>query len=211
MEIHQDATFQLHKWNSNVQELEDHGTMQATDEQTYRKQQLNVSKQESKLLGLMWNKREDTLSIAVSKEEVQSSKREVLGKLAQPYDPLGLIAPLTLEGKQIYRDICKSQRAWDAPLDESLHKRCQKWEEETPSEYTVPGSITSCQEEIKSVVLHAFSDASMTGVGTAVYLVVHQPSGSYQQLVPAKTRLAKKSLTIPRLELVGAHTDQGRG
>ena len=204
-EILQDATFQLHKWNSNVQELEHHETTQPTDEQTYAKQQLNVSKQESKLLGLKWNKREDTLSVVVSKEEVQSSKRGVLGKLARTYDPLGLIAPVTLEGKQIYRDICESQRSWDAPLDESLQKRWQKWEEETPSEYTVPRSITSHQEEIKSVELHAFSDASMTGVGAAVYSVVHQPSGSCQQLVAAKSRLAKKSLTIPRLELVGAH------
>ena len=200
-EILQDTTFQLHKWNSNVQELEDHKTTQATDEQTYAKQQLNVSKQESKLLGLKWNKREGTLSVVLSKEEVQSSKRGALGKLARTYDPLGLIAPVTLEGKQINRDICESQRSWDAPLDESLQKRWQKWEEETPSEYTVPRSITSHQEEIKSVELHAFSDASMTGA--AVYSVVHQPSGSCQQLVAAKSRLAKKSLTIPRLELVG--------
>lgn len=112
---------------------------------------------------------------------------------------------MTLEGKQIYRDICESQRAWDAPLDESLQKRWQKWEEETPSEYTVPRSITSHQEEIESVELHAFSDASMKGVGAAVYSVVQQASGSSQQLVAAKSRLAKKSLTIPRLELVGAH------
>ena len=93
-------------------------------------------------------------------------------------------------------------------MDESLQKRWQKWEEETPSEYTVSRSVTSQQEEIrvkKSVELHAFSDASMTGVGAAIYSVVHQPSGSCQQLVATKSRLAKKSLSIPRLELVGAH------
>ena len=87
----------------------------------------------------------------------------------------------------------------------SLQKRWQKWEEETPNEYTVSRSITSHQEEIESVELHAFSDASMTRVGAAVYSVVHQPSGSCQQLVAAKSRLATKSLTIPRLELVGGH------
>ena len=53
-EILQDATFQLHKWNSNVPEL-DQETTQVTDEQTYAKQQLNFSKQDSKLLGLKWN------------------------------------------------------------------------------------------------------------------------------------------------------------
>ena len=73
-----------------------------------------------------------------------------------------------------------------------------------PSEYTVPRSITNHQEEIESVELHAFSDLSMKGVGAVVYLIVQQASGSSQQLVAAKSRLAKKSLTIPRLELVGA-------
>ena len=81
-EILQDATFQLHKWNSNVQELEDQETTQVADEQIYSNQQLYVSKQESKLLELKWNKREDTLSVVVPKEEVQLTKRGVLGKLA---------------------------------------------------------------------------------------------------------------------------------
>ena len=35
--------------------------------------------------------------------------------------------------------------------------------------------------------------------------MVRQPSGTTQQLVAAKSRLAKKTLTIPRLELVAAH------
>ena len=50
-EILQDATFQLHKWNSNLPELDDQETTQVTDEQTFAKQQLHVSKQDSKLLG----------------------------------------------------------------------------------------------------------------------------------------------------------------
>jgi hypothetical protein len=45
-EILQDATFQLHKWNSNVPELEDKTTAQAEDEQAYAKQQFNVNQQD---------------------------------------------------------------------------------------------------------------------------------------------------------------------
>ena len=52
--------------------------------------------------------------------------------------------------------------------------------------------------------LHSFGDASTHGVGTAVYAVVKQPSGTTQQLVAAKSRLAKRDLSIPRLELVAA-------
>ena len=53
--------------------------------------------------------------------------------------------------------------------------------------------------------IHVFGDASREGMSAAVYTVIHQPSGSCKGLVAAKARLAKKSLTIPRLELVSAY------
>ena len=48
------------------------------------------------------------------------------------------------------------------------------------------------------------------GVSTAAYAVTHQPSGVSQRLVTAKLRLAKKGLTIPRLELVAGHMAANR-
>ena len=45
----------------------------------------------------------------------------------------------------------------------------------------------------------------MDGVDAVVYSVVHQKGGVTTSLVAAKSRLAKKSLTVPRLELVSAH------
>lgn len=42
-------------------------------------------------------------------------------------------------------------------------------------------------------------------MSTAVNAVTHQSSGVSQGLVTAKSRLAKKGLTIPRLELVAGH------
>lgn len=43
------------------------------------------------------------------------------------------------------------------------------------------------------------------GVSVALYAVVQQEHGTTQGLVCAKSRLAKRSLTIPRLELVAGH------
>ena len=42
-------------------------------------------------------------------------------------------------------------------------------------------------------------------MSAAVYAVTYQPTGVSQGLVTAKSRLAKKGLTIPRLELVSGH------
>ena len=59
--------------------------------------------------------------------------------------------------------------------------------------------------EISFVDLHAFGDASQDGVAALVYVVVWQESNNSQGLITAKSRLAKKGLTIPRLELVAGH------
>ena len=66
-------------------------------------------------------------------------------------------------------------------------------------------SIVQHQELITSISLHTFGDASSQGVSTTVYAVTHQLSGVSQGLVTAKSRLAKKELTITRLELVAGH------
>ena len=53
--------FNLHKWNSNVPELESKNSNQS--ELTYAKQVLNQGSNETKILDLGWNKHNDTLSV----------------------------------------------------------------------------------------------------------------------------------------------------
>jgi len=106
------------------------------------------------------------------------TKRGLLRNLATIYDPLGLVSPLTLKGKFIFRDVCISKVAWDAQLPEQIAKECLRLEKILPQEITTPRCITGQQEQIEEMELHAFDDAG------------------------AK---AKQGLTIPRLELVAAH------
>ena len=62
IEIFNQAGFKLHKWHSsNVSTLEEKEVV--TDDQTYAKQQLGVKLNETKFLGLPWNKDEDKLSV----------------------------------------------------------------------------------------------------------------------------------------------------
>ena len=153
---------------------------------------------------MKWDKCNDTLAVIFPEEEGQKTKRGVLSKLAKVYDPLGFVSPLTLVWKQVYRDVCDSKTPWDANLNEKLLQRWEKWERSLLPEETVLRSIVSHQEEVTEIEQHTFGDASIEGVGAAVYAVVRQPSGTSQQLVTAKSRLAKRSLTISRLELVAA-------
>ncbi|XP_022809935.1 uncharacterized protein LOC111346949 [Stylophora pistillata] len=132
------------------------------DEPPFAKQQLGASsaRGECNLLGLNWDKGDDTLHVSLPSQPATLTKRGILANLAKIYDPLGLVSPAIL---------------------------------------------VQYQEPIDNIKLHAFGDASIHSVCAAVYAVVTQASGVTQGLIVAKSHLPKKSLTIPRLELVSGH------
>ena len=115
-------------------------------------------------------------------------------RLAKIYDPLGFVSPAILAGKQIYREASEIKLSRDTPLPEG---------ERNASDYVYfPHILVQYQEPIDNIKFLAFGDASIHGMFAAVYAVVTQASGVTQGLIAAKSCLAKKSLTIPRLELV---------
>ena len=119
VEIFEDGKFTLHKWNSNVRELETDGIVTDLGEQSFAKEQFNAVQGESKLLGLGWNKAEDKLLVNFPSIPAVTTRRGILASLAKVYDPLGLVSPVILEAKQLYRDACVKKLAWDAPLPQS--------------------------------------------------------------------------------------------
>lgn len=205
-EIFQDACFNLHKWHSNVPELDSEQSPKEEGEPTYAKQQLGVPQGTfSSKLGLLWNKEQDSLSITVPPEKATLTKRGILAKLAKIYDPLGLVSPETLCGKLVYRAVCDTKGAWDAHLSRDLAKLWVKWESRLPERFAVPRSLVVHREEIEQIDLHSFGDACSNGVAACVYAVIRQASGTKQGLIAARSRLSKQGLTIPRLELVSGH------
>ena len=205
--VFRDACFTLHKWHSNAPELEaDQSSAEDAEEATYAKQQLGAPRGNmSRILGLPWNKKRDTVSVEVPTEQARLTKRGILAKLAKIYDPLGLISPETLRGKLIYRAVCDSKRAWDAELSRDMTKAWVKWESGLSQSFEVPRSLAVHREEIEGIELHSFGDASANGVAACVYAVVRQAAGTNQGLIAARSRLSKQGLTIPRLELVAGH------
>ena len=76
-----------------------------------------------KVLGLIWNRLNDTLAIPVPDRQqllLAKTKREVLHGVAATYDPLGLFSPITIRGKLLLQALWKAQREWDNQLDD-LH------------------------------------------------------------------------------------------
>ena len=202
----QDAGFELHKWNSNRRQLEDPSVINQADgnNQTYAKQQLGVKPNETKLLGMHWDKNRDVVSVSIPRKK-DDTKRGILRFLASIFDPLGIISPITLCGKILYRESCDLKIGWDKPITNDLLKKWTKWVSQLPEKIEVPRSITTLEETIEEIDLHVFGDASKDGVSAVLYGVTYQPSGVNQMLISSKSRLSKKDLSIPRLELVAAH------
>ena len=62
----------------------------------------------------------------------------------------------------------------------------------------------SIREPIANIDIQPFSDASINGVCSVAYAVIYQPNKISQGLITSKSRLAKRNLTISRLELTVA-------
>ena len=154
-EIFADAKFELHKWHSNERELE---TSCEDYEPSFTKEQLEneAPKGECKLLGLGWDKVDDTLHVCFPALPAEGTKRGILTNLAKVYDPLGIVSPVMHEGKLLYRDTCDQKKAWDAPLPEEIADQWRKWERGLPKAVSVKRSIPLYQEEIDEIQLHAF-------------------------------------------------------
>ena len=223
IKIFDDKTFTLHKWHSNEPSLEDDqikleceqkeaalewnsNQVEPQVQQTFAKTQLSKFNQsQTSLLGLSRDKQADEISVVIPKMATSVTKRELLRNLAKIYDPLGLVSPITVKGKHIYREACKQKVPWDANIPEPLSTEYLQWAKGLPDKVSVARSVAVYRESLDEIELHAFGDASKKGVAAAVYAITKQASGVNVGLVAAKARLAKQDLTIPRLELVSAH------
>ena len=104
----------------------------------------------------------------------------------------------------VFREACDRHLLWDALLPKELKAQWEKFKGNWPGELKFPRSLTIAQEPVQALDLHAFCDSSRKGTAAVVYAVVYQESGMHQGLLAAKARLAKKGLTMPRLELISA-------
>ena len=162
----------------------------------YGKAQLGAEHNETKILGLTWDKTADTLDATFPKLGVDSTKRGILQKFASCYDPVGW--------KIIYREVSQLGTRWDQQLSEAMFQKWNKWNN-LLEKTVVPRVFSQQRKKIEVIDFHGFIDASTIGATAALYAVICQLSGTSQGLEGAKSRLAKKNLTLPRLELVAMH------
>ena len=197
--------FDLVKWVSNHDEvLEDLPASVCL----FNQKDLSIADMSMRTLGLLWLIQEDSFTFNIVQPEGPHTRRSILAYVASIYDPLGLIAPVTLVGKQILQELCRTNQGWDGPLPDSLQRAWLKWCEGLQHLRCVqiPRCIFQSVECMITNELHVFSDASERGYGVAGYLRCLEEHGNIRShLIYGKARVAPlKAITVPRLELVAA-------
>ena len=162
-----------------------------------------------KILGLCWDPKFDLFSYNVRISSKPPSKRGVLSNLAQLFDPLGWISPVVFWAKHFMQSLWKLNIGWDDDLPSEVIDAWRLFVSQLSllENVKIPrGALGYEVNDTKNHQLLGFCDASERGYCAVVYLRCGglQTKGKVH-LMMAKTKVAPiKTLTIPRLELMGA-------
>ncbi|KAF8368761.1 hypothetical protein PRIPAC_86590 [Pristionchus pacificus] len=154
-----------------------------------------------KLLGILWNVKTDQLSIKIpiSEKKEKVSKRSMLSVVATPYDPLGLLNPLTLPPRLTIQSLWRSTLKWDETVDDSIRDSFHEQMRDLENFHLSINRYSNLSES-DEITLVAFSDASKLAMAACVY---NWSSTASPTLLISRTRLApiKSNSTIPKMEL----------
>ena len=168
-----------------------------------------------KALGLIFNSSDDTFQFhlhTIAKQwdtPKKLTKRIMLSRASQFFDPVGYISPLIVPMKIILQDTWIQGLKWDDEIPETIKTRWMTIEKDykEAKPIVIPRHFNK-GKTVKKMTLHGFSDASVRCYAAVIYARIESEDGSIDTcLVTSKARLAPiKALSLPRLELTAAVT-----
>lgn len=98
------------------------------------------------------------------------TKRQVLSATASVYDPLGLIAPITIRARALMQRLTGQKLQWDQKLDALEDKRWRTWLEDVNGlkDHEIDRYIGI--DGAEELTLHIFVDASTQAYAAAAYI-----------------------------------------
>ena len=203
------AGFLLRKWHSSELAVLKHIPPDLKDPQLM--QPIPNPGEYTKTLGIEWNASMDHFRLTVAKlpplEHV--SKRFLVSDVAKTFDILGWFSPAMVKVKILLQQLWELKVDWDDTVPPQIRDSWLQWRAELHllSHKLIPRYYFSKMVDVASLQLHGFCDASEQAYGGVIYLRMTDSDGNVEvSLVCSKTKVAPiKRLTIPRLELCGAH------
>jgi hypothetical protein len=208
-----DASMNMRKWLCSSKHVMDTipTEFQSKSAELIIKEQLpNLEENIPKTLGVCWNPVSDSFNFinvhTLLYDVPTETMRTLASRTAKLYDPLGLVSPVTVLAKSLMQECYKADLKWDSPLPDYILQPWEEWKSQLLclQNFSLPRYVFA--QNIKTVELHAFSDASERACAAVVYIrVVDQTDHVKTTLIASKTKLAPlKLVTIPRLELLAA-------
>ncbi|XP_011858320.1 PREDICTED: uncharacterized protein LOC105555888 [Vollenhovia emeryi] len=146
------------------------------------------------VLGLRWNKAEDTLGFTPSllkpNAMSQVTKRAILSAAQRTFDPIGVASPVFLKPKLLLQKLWTLKLGWDETVPEEIKVDFDKWQQH----------LWWLEK-----TAHSTANASQDAYAAVIFARTEECEGTYVQLIAAKVRVAPvERPTIPRLELLAA-------
>lgn len=159
----------------------------------------------------MWNVTIDQFHVSVSdfSPNTNPTKQGIASDIAKVFDALSFLSPATIKMKILLQRLWELKLQWDDTVPQMIVDVWNRWRRELPSLAALP--IPRCYQPknfpVTSIQLHGFSDASEEAYTGVVYLRLESYDGRvHTSLILSKTKVSPiKRLSIPRLELCGAH------
>ena len=122
IELFEKGGFKLHKWHSNETNLETND-LNSEKELNFAKEHLGTKANETKILGLNWDKQRDIFRVEIPTESQSLTKRNILKTLASIYDPLGFMSLVLFIGKILFRNLCVLRIPWDNEIPQKIKNK----------------------------------------------------------------------------------------
>ncbi|XP_045453257.1 uncharacterized protein LOC123662459 [Melitaea cinxia] len=179
------AGFELRKWHSNSQAVL--AAVQPSEFHGERCESVLFSEMEGdkgvNVLGLQWNPRADSFSFKVHVTSRDYTKRAILSEIAKIYDPLGLLSPVTLFAKHLIQLMWLANIGWDEPPPIDILNSWTYFTKELPllASISFPRYIFNT-DDLESIQIHGFADASQVGYAACVYIRHVGKSGDWTRI-----------------------------
>lgn len=196
--------FVLDKWRSNRRNIVPQGPSSVSNEA------LELCEfSDTTVLGLRWLPSSDELMFKFQPPTLlghgEATKRRVLSRIAQIFDPNGYIGPVVIVAKILMQKIWSAKISWDALVPIEIFREWQHFQQQLPliTEIRLPRWLGIGNN--RNVSFHGFADASILAYGAVLYARVESADFVECTIIAAKSHVAPlKTITMPRLELCAA-------
>ncbi|XP_008485304.1 uncharacterized protein LOC103521977 [Diaphorina citri] len=137
----------------------------------------------SNILGLVWNKKSDTLTINIDrlismKPEIVT-KKVLLSAAHRLFDPIGMVSSVALVPKILVQETWKQNLSWNAEVDETTKEKFEQWLKEIHllQDVYIPRWIADNDFDYSECQVHVFTDACKSSYAACVFLHIENSEG----------------------------------